>query len=34
MALSHNAQIKANIIATTPGQKPDKCPNSTQNAAA
>lgn len=34
MVLLHSAYIKANIIDTTPGQKPDKCPNSTQNAAA
>lgn len=34
MVLPHNAYIKANIIDTTPGQKPDKCPSSTQNAAA
>lgn len=34
MVLPHNAYIKANIIDTAPGQTPDKCPSSTQNAAA
>lgn len=34
MVLPQNAYIKANIIDTTPGQTPDKCPSSTQNAAA